>query len=277
VHPDGDANFHADVYGRQTHVVSAIPLIATETPEQVRVRERSALRYQYYVCDGIADDVVAPIKADWVRNALGLLCTNISLVPERRVEELVKAMLIEMKHDYRQSIKRAILDYVLRNGKERRRLKIEKPPCAELPVWGLGTAPHAPPAWWREPIQRSFRLVSTSLFSVNPAMMQVLSIWEKYKDLLLVDIPTEEMLPLTIREFETMQKSHLDRVRRIFTNEWSADVEAVFRVYAREHGLTEENSNQFFEVRSATIAIRRHFLFCLCCCFLELLLLRHVV
>jgi hypothetical protein len=70
---------------------------------------------------------------------LSLLSPSVALIGEARVEDLVRGMLSEMRRDYSVSVKRAILDYVLRNGKERQRLNIALPP-SPLPDWG-----NAPP------------------------------------------------------------------------------------------------------------------------------------
>ena len=85
------------------------------------------------------------MKEEWIRNGLALLNTNISSISESRVEQLIGNMLIEMKLDYHQSIKRAILDYVLRSSGERQRLSIALPPPSGITDWGAGELITPPP------------------------------------------------------------------------------------------------------------------------------------
>ena len=103
-----------------------------------RATAKSLMRYEYYIEYGIEDSVLAPIKEEWIRNGLALLSTNISSITEERVEELVREMLLELKIDYNVSMKRAILDYVLRNVNERQRLSVHIPPAPCCADWGLG-------------------------------------------------------------------------------------------------------------------------------------------
>jgi hypothetical protein len=85
-----------------------------------------------------------------------------------------------------------------------------------------------------------------SLFCNNPAMVALLAIWEKYRDYSLVQIPSgghtfvflrfhivlagsskflvtlvcaESQLPMTIREFDAMQRLQIDKVRGIFVKQ----------------------------------------------------------
>jgi dynein heavy chain len=212
-----------------------------------RAEDQSTLLYEYYVENQISDKSVAPIKEMWIKNALWLLSTDISRVDERRVEELVREMLEEMKYDYKISMKRSILDYVLRNTEEQQRLNITMPPPRAVQDWGKGTVPDPPAIHSREPIQRAFQQLSRTLYVNNPAKLALLEIWEKYRDHLLVDLPTAAQLPMTIDKFEEIQETQLKKVRRIFTNEWGEEVETLFKAYARDNHLTDQNSVQFFE------------------------------
>lgn len=222
--------------------------VKDENPLEKRAETRSLMRYQYYVENLISGDATSPIKEEWIRNSLSLLSTNISsYVDDSRVEELVREMLVEMRDDYKISMKRSILDYVLRNTEERARLAITAPPVASRPDWGMGEAPHAPPRSWRGPIQRAYQSLSQNLFINNPAMVELLEIWQKYEHYLLVDLPSEDKLPITVQEFAMMQEKHLKSVQKIFIKDWGDEVEEVFDRYAKTNGLTDENSVRFFE------------------------------
>ena len=218
-----------------------------------RAISKSLLRYQYYIDEHMSDACLAPIKEEWIRNGLALLNTHIGSLDESAVEALVRSNLLEIKADYLRSMKQSILDYVLRNDKERARLGIPiRPPM--VADWGYSIPPSRPPLSWRAPIQRAYRSLSRNLFRNNPAMLSLLEIWAKYQHLLLVDLPSPSQLPVTLRAFEAAQKAHREKVQLILLNEWGDECEYIFQRYAREENLTDENSAAFFEAVSTVMA-----------------------
>jgi len=235
---------------------AAAPSCALSAPFDERAWSKSLLRYQLYVDSALSplpDGAIAPIKEEWVRNGLALLNTSIGLLSAPEVERIVKDSLADIKRDYLRSMKKSILDYVLRNHAERARLSIPiTPPSVD--DWGSGPAPSRPPLAWRAPIQRAYRSLSKHLFRNNPAMLSLLDIWSKYEGLLLVDLPSPEEMPLSMRAFEARQKAHRDKVQLVLVNEWGDEVEYIFSRYAKEENLTDENSAHFFEAVATVCA-----------------------
>ena len=68
-------------------------------------------------------------------------------------------------------------------------------------------------------------------------MLALLAIWQKYENYLLVDLPRQEQLPISIKQFESMQKAHRERVQSIFVNDWGDEVEEVFKKYVQEESF----------------------------------------
>ena len=77
----------------------------------------------------------------------------------------------------------------------------------------------APPLEWRGPIQKAWVYLDTNLFCVNPTSVSMLNIWSKYAHYSLIDIPETSAFPMTIQDFETMQKTHMKNIRDVFANE----------------------------------------------------------
>jgi len=116
-----------------------------EKSMEERGTTKSLLCYQHYMEQGIEDSNLASIKEEWIRNALGLLCTNISLLSEETFEEIIRSMLSEMNNDYKASMKQSIIDYVLMNTTEQTRLSIQMPPPKPYSDWGMGKKIESPP------------------------------------------------------------------------------------------------------------------------------------
>ncbi len=73
---------------------------------------------------GISDDMVAPISEKWQNNILHLVATDLSLVSQETIDMALRNMMDEMNDDYKLASKRIILDYVLRNPRERKRINV---------------------------------------------------------------------------------------------------------------------------------------------------------
>jgi len=78
-------------------------------------------RYKHYIhSDEIKHHEISKYKKEWITNAL-------SLVPEvllKTYEESVRRMFQEIFENYKIAMKEAIVDYILRNPDERKRLNI---------------------------------------------------------------------------------------------------------------------------------------------------------
>jgi len=229
----------------RTAFSTSVPL----TPLDSRMLSKSLLRYMVYIDSALPNSVVAPMSELWIRNGLSLLRTRVDdgLLSEAEVEQIVRSNLEEIKAGYIRSMKMAILDYVLRNDSERKRLSIPIPPPLPRPDWGASSPIAQAPLSWRLPIQRSYRYLSRHLYTNNPAMLALQSIWSKYEHLRLIELPPADQLPLSIRTFESMQKLARERTMNTLMQQWGDEVEFIFATYARDEALTDENSKDFFE------------------------------
>lgn len=89
-------------------------------------------RYCYYVEVGISTKNIAPFRQAWIENVLSLLPPHRPAhLPEDYYQQLLEEAVDEMKADYVYSMRKAIMQYILRSSVERR--------CASgtcfLPTW----------------------------------------------------------------------------------------------------------------------------------------------
>ena len=210
--------------------------------------EHSNNRFQMFVKTGFSNATIAPIKVRWIRRALRKLNTQVPDISEEVIENMVRGMLEEMENQYKTSMKVAILDYILRNNLEAKRLGIPIPPPRAVVDWGKGLVPIPPAASSRTAIQRAFEQLHRNLKVNNPVMLELLHIWLKYEnETLFLPRSDDNTACQSIKLFEQNQQDHMQDVHSKFATDWSEEVFQVFTNYKkhRRH-MTEVSSRPLF-------------------------------
>jgi len=70
--------------------------------------------------------VIAPIRQYWLTHIIELIPGDLHAVEKERIEQLIDTMLNEINKDYFDSVRKSILDYILKDGSEMRRLGIQQ-------------------------------------------------------------------------------------------------------------------------------------------------------
>lgn len=130
------------------------------------VIEKDVLRYYYYIHHGIDTDHVAPMEDSWLEHVL-------NLVPQH-LKVLTNSILVlsdEMREDYLLSVKKSIVDFVLKDPREKEDDKKDE----ELP-------PHRVemkilPKPWRKSFLAASSYIRDHLNAMNPTMLAVLDLW----------------------------------------------------------------------------------------------------
>lgn len=92
--------------------------------KKILARKVSYARYRQYVENEISVDVIAPIRQYWLSHIIELIPGDLHAVEKDRIEYLIDTMLNEINKDYFDSVRKSILDYILKDGNEMRRLGI---------------------------------------------------------------------------------------------------------------------------------------------------------
>ena len=91
----------------------------------VHARKVSYTRYRQYIENEIQVDVIAPIRQYWLTHIIELIPGDLHAVEKERIEYLIDTMLNEINKDYFDSVRKSILDYILKDENEMRRLGIQ--------------------------------------------------------------------------------------------------------------------------------------------------------
>lgn len=92
---------------------------------RINARRVSYHRYRSYVENEITVDVIAPIRQYWLTHIIELIPGDLHAVEKDRIEHLIDTMLNEINKDYFDSVRKSILDYILQDENEMRRLGIQ--------------------------------------------------------------------------------------------------------------------------------------------------------
>ena len=82
---------------------------------RVHARKTSYHRYRQYIENEISVDVIAPIRQYWLTHIIELIPGDLHAVEKERIEYLIDTMLNEINKDYFDSVRKSILDYILKD------------------------------------------------------------------------------------------------------------------------------------------------------------------
>lgn len=203
-------------------------------PDTAHARDLKCInRYHQYMTHCIPEDEIEEFNEEWAGNMLVRLTqSSIFSLPDEILGGTSEDYLQKTRENYKHAVAKAILDYVLMNPTERRRLELLNPPVDNATV----LTPHpqrltAVPHSWFEFVGEARDAFESSSTLCEPSLLQVLGLWQEFHDLLTVDIPevTDSVKVITIDEFEAMQNNHRDEVKQTFKNRWHTAVAKAIR------------------------------------------------
>ncbi|ELW62513.1 Dynein heavy chain 3, axonemal [Tupaia chinensis] len=170
-------------------------------------------RYYYYLTNGIRKDMIAPEENE-VMVRISKLISN-TLLASPSLEPLMTALVEEKENDYYSSLMKSIVDYILMDPMERKRLFIESIPRT-FPQRVIRA-----PVPWHSVYRSAKKWNEDHLHTVNPMMLSLKELWfAEFKDLRFVR--TAELLagklPLQPHEYRDVIRKHCLEARQILLN-----------------------------------------------------------
>ncbi|XP_072334730.1 dynein axonemal heavy chain 7 [Scyliorhinus torazame] len=180
--------------------------------------EKDILRYYYYINHGIDTEHVAPMEDSWLEEVL-------SLVPFRlkTYTGIIETLSDEMKEDYLLSVKKAIVDFVLRDPREKEEVKKELPVHrAELEIV---------PKPWNKSFLTARNLIKANLNAMNPTMLAVLDLWQcSFQQLRLIDVDEfrnrKDSMELTT--FQVLFMRQIESAKDQLLKKWFPEVQNIY-------------------------------------------------
>ncbi|GCC38553.1 hypothetical protein chiPu_0017068 [Chiloscyllium punctatum] len=209
-----------DVSGsRPMTPVEQINLILEQEEETTQLEgiptDRDYERYIYYIDHGILPDMIEPQKPEQIDRIEQLLPKDLRGVPN--LQELHLELLEEVHNDYDISLRKAIVNYILKDPSERMRLFVSSVPRP---------FPHRvirAPVPWHSAYHKAKTWNESHLFIVNPMMTLLQDFWyTKFNNIRFVQLKEikKENLPMLPQEFEDLVKKQCAETRNILENIW---------------------------------------------------------
>ncbi|XP_074238057.1 dynein axonemal heavy chain 3 isoform X3 [Saimiri boliviensis] len=172
-------------------------------------------RYYYYLTNGIRKDMIAPEEGE-VMVRISKLISN-KLLTSPFLEPLMVVLMQEKENDYYSSLMKSIVDYILLDPTERKRLFIESIPRL-FPQRVIRA-----PVPWHSVYRSAKKWNEEHLHTVNPMMLSLKELWfAEFRNLRFVR--TAELLagklPLQPQEYWNVIQKHCLEAHQILLNKW---------------------------------------------------------
>ncbi|KAI4500182.1 hypothetical protein M0802_004599 [Mischocyttarus mexicanus] len=222
-------------------------MIRVEKEQNQIIRDEDIQRLLYLRNECIDDYHLEPYDYSYINNAIKLLVGR--LRKREDFDSIIKKLEMEIINDYKNSLRYSIVDYILLDSEERKRLLIETMPM-EYPVMII----RAPVPWHQYKIL-AYHFMEYNLFLTNEILRDIRDLWfSKYHKKTIFEIQDLGKFPVPATEIEPKINELCKNAVNMLTNKWLADVADIFieKKYAWS-GLFEKDH------RASTKLIEKYF------------------
>ncbi|XP_014014461.1 dynein axonemal heavy chain 3 [Salmo salar] len=196
-------------------------------PFETEPTERDLERYVYYISNGVHSPMLAHQPPQQIKNIMKLLPPGIQ-DSSRDMEILKGNLLDEVNKDYGFSLRKSIVDYILRDPSERQRLFISSIPRPFPRRVIRGPVP------WVCNYSQAHTWQSQHLFTLNPMMVHLQDLWvNSFSSLRFVRLGDlfSANFPLLPTEFEDLIQRQCQITRDDLANRWLPRCVSLFVTY----------------------------------------------
>ncbi|XP_014652699.1 PREDICTED: dynein heavy chain 3, axonemal [Ceratotherium simum simum] len=183
--------------------------------KETKPSESDLERYYYYLTNGIRKDMIAP-EEDKVMVRISKLISN-TLLTSPFLEPLMISLVEEKDNDYYSSLMKSIVDYILMDPMERKRLFIKSIPHV-FPQRVIRA-----PVPWHSVYKNAKKWNEEHLHMVNPMMLSLKELWfSEFRDLRFVRRAEllAGKLPLQPHEYQDVIRKHCMEARQVLLDKW---------------------------------------------------------
>ncbi|XP_046888652.1 dynein axonemal heavy chain 3 [Hypomesus transpacificus] len=189
-----------------------------------KVTERDLERYLYYISSGVQSSMLAPQPPQQMKNIVGKL-PPVTEDNSRDMQRLRASLLDEVNTDYDFSLRKSIVDYILKDPSERQRLVISSIPRPFPRRVIRGPVP------WGCSYREAHVWQSQHLFTVNHMMVLLQDLWlNSFSSLRFVRLRDlfSASLPLLPIEFEDLVQRQCQITRDDLVHNWLPRCASIF-------------------------------------------------
>eukprot|EP00118_Oscarella_pearsei_P018868 m.196512 g.196512 ORF g.196512 m.196512 type:complete len:4008 (+) comp39530_c1_seq1:67-12090(+) len=220
-----------------------LPPLRTASPSPA---EKDILRYYYYIHNGIDTEHVAPMEDSWLDHVL----VNVPKYLQENHQECIEHLSDEMREDYILSVKKAIVDFVLKDPREKKDDSFDKLPAhrKELAVV---------PKPWNRSFVSARSAMEHILFVTNPTHLALLDHWhKKYGDLTLVDATfmRQQENAFELGAFHASIVKQIESAKERLLKKWFFDAQSVFYTGNKKRQIPHNQFEAFFNSVSVVMS-----------------------
>jgi dynein heavy chain, axonemal len=235
----------------QTPTIMSGSITATGTDSSSLNHDYISKRYSHYIENEITTEVIAPIRQYWIHKILDFVPAEWKFIEKEQVEFFLDEMLNEINKDYYSAIRKSILDYVLKDPNQLKRLGFEYNPN---PPVDYGSSPYRglePTEEWQTNVMMARMLMSDNLCICSPAISMLRQLWVEYETLILVDLP-QTYETLTIDEFIEKQETRMNQIYTLLTNDWTQSASTIILDEIKD--MEKDQSNTLCQAASTLMS-----------------------
>ena len=186
-------------------------------------------RYKQYVFEEIPRDIVAPIREYWITNILDLIPAKYDDLNQATMESIIDDILNEINEDYYVAIKKSILDYILKEDSEKRRIGILQrfdPPeeYGHSSYKGIIIDDE-----WVENISNARAKIRKNLVSYCQGSLSIMKIWAPISNDSYFELPPLYGDQLTLMKFFEVQNSKISSISSKIKDNFIPDVANIYQ------------------------------------------------
>ncbi|KAJ8245818.1 hypothetical protein GJAV_G00260630 [Gymnothorax javanicus] len=186
--------------------------------------EKDLERYMYYINTGVPSDMVIAHTMEQM-DRIQKLVPDWLLSGSEEVQTLHSQLKEEVLDIYSYSLKKSIVDYILKDSSERQRLSISHVPKPFPRRVIRGPVP------WSSSCTEAKSWLTEHLFTVNPMMLHLQDLWlNQFSSLRFVKLEAlfSASFPLLPTEFEELVKEQCQATRDVLLNKWLPECASLF-------------------------------------------------
>jgi hypothetical protein len=198
--------------------------------ERVNLRKETYKRYQNLFTNFIPDHYIAEIKDKWLLNIVRLCLRAYNINDQSNYDKLLNECIKEIMENYNISIKKAILDYILKHPEQKHRLKI---PISfrTIPEYGVCHIKRkSEDNWdWKRAFNLSKVRISNNLMIMGLNITKILKYFKRaMSNKRYLEIPrgwdTEKLMV-----FIENQRAKIEEQKKLISEDWKKSVENILK------------------------------------------------
>lgn len=197
---------------------------------KVALRKSIYKTYQELIRTSISNSYISDIKESWLVNIIKMCLRAYNLDKSKNYDFILKICFEEIMGNYQYSMKKSIIDYMLKHPEQREKLKVSIPfrkikEYAEANV----IRPSDNNLAWKTNWNISKLKISNNLMIMSENITKILKYYSSnLKNTTYLSIP-QPYVTMNLNAFIEMQKNKLDEQRKVIGEEWKKYVEMTLK------------------------------------------------